>query len=255
VTREYVSPHPKLPTIAKVVEPRERGILMSAPMVRALLRDENPKTQTRRVVKPQPHDRAGSSGEMWWEPEWFDDHGAFVSSPLASVRQVWDPRRFYGVPGDQLWVRETWAIGVSTGNSWHTENGPIHQMVDPQRYPRRYAADGTDGVYGKWRPGIHMYRWASRITLEITDVRVQRLQDISEEDAKAEGIYPEPHPEGGDRQVWTTGGVWAADDPVSAYLHLWEDINNPKGWCPDDNPMCWGANPWVWALTFKRLAP
>lgn len=221
---------------------RERPILFSAPMVRAIL--DGRKTQTRRVVKGVPEGTTGwifspEHDRLWWPTDGDDYLGDGIACPYGRE------------PGDRLWVREAWRA-LNRFNSHPIEVGSwvVYEADDNQGDAR----PAPTGRMGKLRPSIHMPRWASRITLEITDMRMQRLQDISEEDAKAEGLYPEPHPEGGDRQVWTTGGVWAADDAISAYLHLWEDINNPKGWCAEDNPHCWAANPWVWAVTFPRMA-
>lgn len=212
---------------------KERPILFSALMVRALL--AGTKTQTRRVVKPQfamdavpeemcatnerGHQITGHSG-LWW----------CAAEGDADVAR----RCPYGQPGDRLWVRECFC-------------------EDPLSFGALYRADGeldepALNAGGKWRPSIHMPRWASRITLEVTGVRVERLQDISEADAVAEGIercedffecttwrvYGEP--EGSD--------VVAPDDPVGSYQSLWEFINGPGSW---------DVNPWVWVVEFKRV--
>ena len=137
---------------------KERPILCSAPDVMAIL--DGRKTQTRRIMKPQPN-------RTWPDevtPHW--SVGGNRTLPGAS-----NPLRCpYGVPGDRLWVREAWRLPDGAPKGW----------VD-------YRADDTrDGF--KWKPSIHMPRWASRITLEVTDVRVERLQDISEADAMAEGV-------------------------------------------------------------------
>lgn len=200
----------------------ERGILFSAPMVRALL--AGTKTQTRRAVKPQPIMR---DGEPIWPKDARRPKGrGFEDCP-------------YGRPGDRLWVRETWCQ-TST-----------HGIV--------CRADGEiSDEFGPWKPSIHMPRWASRITLEITDVRVERLQEISEADAIAEGIERlKDHPLG--FPVWKvcdhqdgTPGVEVLDyvgrdwtkDPRRAYQALWLSINGPGSW---------DANPWVWVIEFRRI--
>jgi len=145
----------------------------------------------------------------------------------------------YGKPGDRLWVRETWA-------------------PDFEPYEFIYRAD--DGMFAsRWRPSIHMPRWASRITLEVESVRVERLQDISEEDAIAEGIQANSKDGGitvkygiSDRDGWPGnddhGWHWHewCKTPREAYLKLWEKINGPGSV---------QANPWVWVVTFKRIKP
>ena len=138
----------------------------------------------------------------------------------------WNERPLpYGKPGDRLWVRET----------WHDASSSLHSCA-------LYRADGIDLHWDKWTPSIHMPRWASRITLEITSVRVERLQDISEADALAEGI-----------PSIDTPGAWTLPIPANpnlpaiylgAFCKLWESINGPGSWA---------ANPWVWAIEFRRV--
>jgi len=225
---------------------KERPILFSAPMVRAIL--EGRKTQTRRVVKPQPayagiekfvfetHPFAPSAlkgtpaagmnlakeGKTWLAEDWCGNIvGVLGDAP-------------YGLPGDRLWVRETWEQ-ISESHVW-------------------YRADHNDGYWLRrfeglheerlrtinrpgWKSPVSMPRWASRITLEITDVRVQRLQDISEEDAKAEGF------EFGQNADGTFGG-WGGADSYRAAFSLGAWVSK-----------YWNANPWVWAYTFKRIVP
>jgi hypothetical protein len=148
----------------------EIGILFSGPMVRAIL--EGWKTQTRRVMKPQPFDDGG----IWrWQ---HGRHVVAVPGPRAFGLEEWAIWQEcpYQV-GQTLWVRETWADGIAgcpNGVSYRADH------LDP-------LGDGPANPM-KWRPSIHMPRWASRITLTITDVRVQRVQDISEEDAEEEGV-------------------------------------------------------------------
>lgn len=179
---------------------RERPILFSAPMVRAILNSS--KTQTRRVVKP-------------WTPR-----------PNASAKAVPEDVAYlpdftcyrttcpYGQPGQRLWVREAWA---------RTTVFPGTEMVVYRE------SDNRTDYGGPWKPGIHMFRRDSRITLEITEVRVERLQDISEGDALAEGYASDPTPN---------------DFALPWYRRLWEQINGPGSW---------EANPWVWAVSFKRV--
>lgn len=202
---------------------RERPILFSGPMVRALL--EGRKTQTRRIVK-LPH--ANPLGN--WEPTTFggtDARGAEHPEQTA----IWHTRTGetlacpYGVPGDRLWVRETWAHVPAT--AYRSSDG-VQQTADPtsEGMAAVYAAGWERSAPGRWRPSIHMPRWACRLVLEITGVRVQRLRDISEADAVAEGA--------------STPGPFA----VHHFADLWVSINGRDSW---------NANPWVWALTFKRV--
>ena len=198
---------------------KERGILFSGPMVRALL--DGTKTQTRRALRPQPE------GEC--------DPGA-----------ARNPRNRFGLPGDRLWVRETYfAFGHWETRPKAGKPGDAWYFVDQtratgQRY--RYALDEPDGadpqaarVAGdlpRWhrRPALFMPRAASRILLEIVGVRIERLQEIGPDDALAEGIGP----------------VGRGGDPVLAYRSVWERINGAGSW---------DANPWVWAVEFRRLLP
>jgi hypothetical protein len=133
----------------------------------------------------------------------------------------------YGEPGDRLWVRESWAYGVHAMAAAHDEDGPFV-----------YAADGTTQgrLCYRWRPSIHMPRAASRLTLELTKVRVEQLQDISVADAIAEGAQPLP-PDPACSQV-------CPEDYVAGYRAIWEQINGRGSW---------DANPWVWALSFRVI--
>lgn len=199
---------------------KERPILFSAEMVRALL--AGTKTQTRRVVKV-PYPGIECTEGCYADRYNNGEHWTFWS---RADHKMWAPVTFrcpYGVPGDRLWVREAWC---PRGNG-------VLAMERVQRPFYRAADDGEETakpLTWKWRPSIFMPRWASRITLEITDVRVQRLQDISEEDARAEGVF---------REDEISGGFAAL-----AYSRLWDRINGEGAWT---------ANPWYWCLTFKRI--
>lgn len=192
---------------------KERPILFSGPMVRALL--DSSKTQTRRVVKPQPvYDGRFAGG---WKLKGKKGHEAATCSPL--IAEVCP----YGQPGDRLWVRESFA------HIYRDNSSPERRSFEDVAY----MADGRGidiGAYGSWKPSIHMPRWASRITLEITSVRVERLQDITQGDAMAEGC---PFP-----------SMAQGDDPRQWYEQLWGEINGPGSWA---------ANPWVWRIEFKRI--
>lgn len=204
---------------------KERPILFSAPMVRALI--DGRKTVTRRIVKERPGHRIDVTRNSI--PVYVtgapDDGGEPIRCP-------------YGVPEDRLWVKETYAFSKAFDRTKPREVPGIQG----DRGTVWWAADGAEEESwinrGRWRPSIHMPRWASRTTLEIVDVRVERLQDITEEDARAEGVTPfRKDPEG---DCWTDGTY------RTAFEFLWNEIN---GW----NPNSWESNPWVWRIEFRRL--
>lgn len=201
----------------------DRPIIFSAPMVLALL--EGRKTQTRRVLGRHGEGR-GRYNIFNADPAWSD---SYVLDPGNAE---WRERDTPWKVGDRLWVREAWAAGACAGDMppshlaprfWRVENGGLW-----------YRAGGEPAhpitPRGKWRSPIHMPRWASRLTLTVTDVRVQRLQEISEEDALAEGVERTRFPERGD---WG----W----PQERFRTLWERIHGPGAW---------EANPWVAAISF-----
>lgn len=233
-------PAPKVVSAAPGVGvPKERGILFSAAMVKAILAGS--KTQTRRLVNPQPGHRWNHvDGLRFCEGEHDRSLGCRGDIELRCP---------YGVPGDRLWVREKWAA------HWMYNDVPARdarcESVDSPENPahRWYAADGNDapsdhglkqdGYRGRWRVSIHMPRWASRITLEVTAVRAERLQDITPADARAEGV-----------QVDEVKLKSAVDDDerdllhVDAYADLWDAINGAGSW---------DASPWVWVVSFRVL--
>ena len=201
---------------------KERPILFSAAMVRAIL--EGRKTVTRRVVKAQPRSKA--------------DIGSYgLGQPFIRNTEVTKPNPEcpYGRPGDRLWVREAWAADAQLD--------AVAPCDLSRGEPILYPADGvtrTSGCSmisaGRVRPSIHMPRWASRILLELTDVRVERLHDISEEQSEAEGIY-------------FLRAAPDFDETLTAkqlYEILWDHINGNGAW---------GANPWVWVVEFNRVTP
>lgn len=212
---------------------KERPILFNAPMVRAIL--DGSKTQTRRALKLQPWDVATTeSGKHIFD----------FRSDKADLEKIVDmptmlQRCPYGQPGDRLWVRESFA---------HVYCNNIEPMA---RSPEdvAYMADNMTpdrGVYGPWKPSIHMPRWASRITLEVTGVRVERLQDISEADCWAEGIEQVMNDFPDSSQIDTAFRLGLCiDDAKPLYAQLWESINGPGSW---------DANPWVWVVEFRSMA-
>ncbi len=233
---------------------KERPILFSAPMVRAIL--DGSKTQTRRI---------------WKMPSWAEwdlqegGHNAGMLIPQDPANKGWysvdEVACPYGRPGDQLWVRETWRIGAwdETRPAFALDyrDGPRKEWVDvpdpmcdeDAMFYRLWQQSTDDAIKAglqtaddgnyhwepgqspcRWRPSIHMPRWASRILLEITVVRVERLQDISVSDAIREG-YDGSNPS-------------PVDPSIKWYADLWESIHGPGSWA---------VNPWVWVIEFRRI--
>lgn len=207
-----------------------RPVLFSAPMVRELLAGK--KTQTRRVVKGNP---IGMTSFIGRDNKPTHRFGVHYTHERVINKHVACP---YGVPGDKLWVRETWATWASVDNLSPSETG----VIDAKEIRLWYRSDGccsgvNRGQMGKWRPSIHMPRWASRITLEITDVRVEKLTAISEIDAAAEGI-PVDNPRDLSEEYGNASYL------IQRFSALWETINGAGSW---------EANPWVWVLEFRRV--
>lgn len=251
---------------------KERPILMSAPMVRAIL--DGRKTQTRRLVKPQPMAvRHTDQGPV-----------LMCHPPLQSFAM----RCPYGQPGDRLWVKENFHLGAFVKEP-HAQGAAIayaegkktcfRHMTDAEMQRCRLKPDPRPWAESKTIPCLLMPRWASRITLEITGIRAERLQDISESDAWAEGIGRVGHPlealfnvifnfpkmnigalalsmpkdfaygddpkfpSDRERITWVTArGVYAA---------LWDSLNAEKG--PGEHGYSWQGNPWVWVIEFQRI--
>ena len=230
----------------------ERPILFSAPMIQAIL--AGTKTQTRRAVRKQFAADAmvaevGATTPEGWQVSghsglWWDDAGACIDDAVRCP---------FGIPGDKLWVREAWgyrcsASTATAGQYMHT----IAYRADDTR--RTFGPMPMDGVglpkwrerdpgmsweawdarmtayWRQWRPSMFMPRWASRITLKVTGVRVERLQQITRGDAMAEGCPFANMADGPDPREW--------------FADLWRQINGPASW---------DANPWVWCVSFKRV--
>lgn len=253
---------------------KERPILFQGAMVRALL--PGTKTQTRRAMRPQPPLHTVAVGR-WQDPPGFDAaYWAFIREgavehdhPFGGAEIHGEPWRCpYGQPGDQLWVRETWGyFDPDGGNQEFNEDGPASSFRDEMMqegnalrdYWRRriaYAASWQEPRYGsgpsapkRWRPNIHMPRWACRIVLEVTAVRAERLQAISEADAIAEGIEPIGYT--GENagpyrySLRDAAGSTNFRTAVEAYRFLWESINGAGSW---------DVNPWVWVVEFRKVA-
>ena len=254
-----------------------KSILFNDEMVRAIL--DGRKTKTRRPLKPQPEDPpegwypdAYNHSDRWcfWGPRGTKDSGR-CTLPLFKCP--------FGQVGGQIYVRETFCLEhqVEYGQPPPFDDGrpirylrdgipcnkefsemwiqPHYRATDPTPELSYYGSEEEPTV--RWKPAIHMPRWASRITLEITDIRIERLQEITEEDAKAEGARefqdlppdPSPYPYGNEPR-------WSMEDPRStreclgsaryAFANLWERLYAKKG-------LGWYANPWVWVLTFRRV--
>ena len=200
---------------------KERGIIFNAEMVRAVL--DGRKTQTRIPIKPQPPEKG---------KELSVGHGC---PPIPHDWSHWKDD-LPCVPGDQIWVRETWA-------KWdeNQDESPCYNTAHAVCYKATQEFAGSIANV-KWRPSVHMQRWASRITLEITNVRVERLQDIfdNHDDVLAEGIQPKQWTEEHD------GGTVHLTNGFELFETLWDSIYKEKGFS-------WYENPFVWVLEFKRI--
>jgi hypothetical protein len=206
-------------------------------MVRSIL--AGTKTQTRRVIRSahaQEADAWQYCGSGRWESGIAGDHGRYGHGEWV--------RCPFGASGDRLWVRETWGFSSRVSTDGHDR-----WMREQDRTYLVYGATSGDEQAARWRPSIHMPRWASRITLEVTGVRVERLQEITEEDAKAEGMsahtYTGIHPE---QRVPGLGfdGARLGDQPHRLpFADLWDTINS--------NSAPWASNPWVWVVSFLRV--
>ncbi|AHA17469.1 TPA: hypothetical protein ACXLB5_000192 [Pseudomonas aeruginosa] len=205
-------------------KPRERPILFNDQMVRAIL--EGRKTVTRRAVK---------------DTGFYAIDAAIHGNEVAlREREALSTRCPFGQPGDRLWVRETWGLQVRSYGGGAGEF-IVYRATNPDAIYCR-SSEGREYPV-KWKPSIHMRRHSSRILLEITAVRVERLQDISEEQALAEGVRGEPCDHA--RQACSDIGCWG-DTAKGAFGFLWEQLNGAGAW---------QANPWVWVIEFKRVAP
>lgn len=216
---------------------KERPILFSAPMVVALL--AGTKTQTRRLVKPQPE---GERGLLRMR-----GMGGFAAPHVVAAVAAGGGFNPYGVPGDRLWVKETWRPVASIPRRLNHYGLRIESV--------QYAADRgleTRQVARGWKKPkaaktgnvspLFMPRWASRLTLEVTSVRVERLNAIAEAGAIAEGILRVGLPKDR-RPLWQVGHE-QHESAVAAYSALWESINGPGSW---------DANPWCWVIEFRRV--
>jgi len=214
----------------------ERPILFNGDMVRAILSGR--KTQTRRVIR-----RTKCIGWLI-EPGWSDEYVQHPGNHLIECCP-------YGSPGDRLWVRETWAtVWPDIDREYALEECDLEYRADlppgctdyPGGWPAGEARGNPDAP--KWKPSIHMPRWASRISLDVTGVRIERVQGISKRDAIAEGIrWSEAFPEG-----YVRPGLYHGfGSAQQAFQSLWDDINAKRGYS-------WQSNPWVWVIEFRARA-
>lgn len=225
---------------------RERPILFSTPMVQAIL--DGRKTVTRRVVKPQPPEDDAPLAAGWFHPETDGGPGPHTFGVYGSD---WHVRCPYGAPGDRLWVRETWSARDERG-FWAASTRDVDQERDEIVYhapcltPRQPAPP-------RWLSPLYMPRWASRITLEVVSVRVERLHEITEADARKEGldwVSPQPFGERWDDDREDPREVGYPDvGEVSGFARdnfrrHWDQINGKRA--------PWMSNPWVWRVEFRR---
>lgn len=223
---------------------RERPILFSGPMVRAIL--EGRKTQTRRVVKPQPDTTSDGFARVKIGPHTHSGPTAYLLEKLAQFSCP------FGQPSDRLWVRETWAPMCRVADPYCECETPeaiaAHHYVEyradtdnpyPGDWPAEEARENEDAP--RWRPSIHMPRPVARLLLDITGVRIERLCQISQDDALAEGIeYRGDRIQDG-RMTGPNGKSLTGE-----FRDLWDALNAKRG-------HGWDANPWVWVIEFEVL--
>lgn len=204
---------------------KEHPILFSGEMAKAIL--EGRKTQTRRIVKPQPSEGLCTQRITT---------GDGITFEAEATEQDW--KCPYGIIGQRLWVRETWQE-----TTW------MHPSDENYGYIYRASENGKawEDNYEDftWRPSIHMPRKASRITLEITNIRVERVQDITREGALAEGIKFHEGFEGFCIGEGFKMKCFHASNPIISFIKLWDEINGKR--------TSWDSNPWVWVIEFKRI--
>lgn len=222
---------------------KETGLMFKAPLVRAILSGQ--KTQTRRILNPQPAENHPHDGGTKWVLE-RGRHTPVGSVGHLSLQDKMGRDCPMGQTGDRIYVRETWQGPLMSSKEWEehyfsdTDDLPVHFRTPAHC---QYAADGgpppefmtmDDEIVSRWKPSIHMPKWAARIWLEITGVRVQRLQSITEADCIAEG---------------TTGGHGAIPGyaynatPLEHFRHIWKSTGGD-----------WDSNPWVWTIDFKTIS-
>ncbi|WP_321933421.1 hypothetical protein [Burkholderia cenocepacia] len=224
----------------------ERPILFSGAMVRAIL--EGRKTQTRRVIRCQPPEDVAPISVSRYHPTVVDRHGDEVPGKeifgASSDDGEWGCKSPFGEPGDRLWVRETCRadeLGSGLDGVRYLADDAFRKIEDSLLAAERWLdLNAYRGREGATVPAIHMPRWASRITLEITGVRAERLQSISESDARDEGVTIADHHMRG----YSAGAF--RPPSIRAFHDLWDSLNAARGYG-------WDVNPWVWVVEFRRI--
>ena len=209
---------------------KERGMIFNSEMVRAIL--DGRKTQTRRIMKVQPEPSKSRLGDFWFSSKKLESM-VHVSDLVPGNSPIADCHLFFqehccpfGAVGDRIWVRETWAEAGSGAPDLK-----LYRANYPEHVPTHYENVPPANEI-RWTPSIHMPRWASRLTLEITGVRVERLASVSDDDAGKEGYPANPAPYGGDMDKW----LW--------FRQLWDSIYPNQSF---------KHNPWVWVIEFRRI--
>lgn len=211
----------------------EKGIIFSGPMVQAIL--DGRKTQTRRVFKvTDPLGKKHPVTSPRESIEQFDD-GSFHYLSTGGMSGPYPCP--YGQPGDGLWVREAWCH--VDGQDYYRADFDQADLKHEKRVRKLCPDLAAAYPESRWKSSRHMPRWASRITLEITGIRVERVQDISEADAKAEGVEP----------ITEMTAAWGPQQTPHwfAFMKLWDSLNDKRPGCS------WNDNPWVWCISFKRI--
>ena len=234
------------------IEPMDRPLLMNAAMVRAVLSGQ--KTQTRRPIKDGPEWRDG--GRWTWTASSTDrkaeacfnysypDPNGNTYADRGPEKTVFSKRCPMGLAGDRLWVRETW-----DWRDWQScQDGKIRiaYAADGEQVDRIAPPDWNPTIYNaeRWRPSIHMPRWACRLVLPLVKVRIERVQDITEEDAKAEGVEPVLMRGIGSYPEWMRPTMREVGGHQKAFELLWKQIYGDASW---------DANPWVWVAEWKDI--
>jgi len=207
------------------------GIIMSGDHPKLIL--DGLKTQTRRIFS--------TLNKQWKGQQPLEILPMKVSNEWVGLMQR-DPNKGivfkcrFGVLGDRLWVRETWAVNPTMDNRTPRDISSVAFVY------YKASARGSPLLIGRWRPSLFMPRWASRILLEITEIRVERLQEITQDDAVAEGMR---HPEHAFKMI-AGGDVEVEISPKEQFAELWDSLNAKRGYG-------WDINPWVWVISFKRI--
>lgn len=227
----------------------DRSISFSASMIRAMLAGR--KAQTRRLIRPQPPAIVTSAGVYSNSIEGHTNRWSWLSGDPQDL-DTWEYEgdfKALAAIGDRLYVREAWRTHRAYDDLKPADMGGEESVW--------YEVDRDNcDAHGRYRYARFMPRWASRLTLIVEDVRVQRLQEISEADAIAEGIerIACDCADGVRRELWHGLPHVGTENPIEAYADLWDSLHNPRGLCADDEPSGWHSNPWIVAVTFSVVA-